>query len=149
MVENKTEIKISSAGFGYVKRGDPLMILNNISLEFCAGDFIGIVGLNGVGKSTFLRSLCGLQPLLNGSVFIEGENIEDLEPEELARKVSIVLTERIGGFNLTAYDVVAAGQLPYTDSFHRISDVHKKIISASIERCGVGPHVHKPVNELS
>jgi iron complex transport system ATP-binding protein len=149
MVEYQTEIEIRSGCFGYIKRGTLLTILHHISLGFITGDFIGIVGLNGVGKSTFLRSLCGLQPLLKGSVFIEGKNINEMEPVQLARKVSIVLTERIGGFNLTAYDVVAAGQLPYTDSFHRISVDHQKIILSAIERTGIGAHIHKPVSELS
>jgi len=143
------KIVIQNASLGYKKAGEDLVILKNINLDFYVGDFIGVVGLNGTGKSTLIKSLCGLLPLVGGSVFIEDKRIEDISLTELSKKIAIVLTEKIGGFNLTAYDVVSAGQIPYTNSFHQLKAENIANIDAAIKVCGIGDHQHKPVNELS
>lgn len=148
-MKGEKKIEVRKTSFGYKKAGRDITILRDIDLDFYAGDFVGIVGLNGVGKSTFLKSLCGLLPLLNGEIRIEGENISAISLTELSRKISIVLTEKIGGFNLTAYDVVAAGQIPYTNAFNQLKPEHSSVINSAIEACGIKDHVLKPVNELS
>lgn len=142
-------ISITNASVGYKKAGINNSVLSNINFKFYEGDFVGIVGLNGTGKSTLLKSLCGLLPLISGSVKLDGSAIGDLSLEEIARKVSVVLTEKIGGFNLTAYDVVASGQMPYTDSFNRLNKANLDIIESAVIQCGISDHRHKPINELS
>lgn len=142
-------ISIKNARLGYKKSGTEISVLKNIGLDFYAGDVIGIVGLNGVGKSTLLKTLCGLLPPLAGEVRLAGELITEIALSELAKKIAIVLTEKIGGFNLTTYDVVAAGQMPYTNSFNRLTKKHKEIIKAAIEVCGLKEHQFKLINELS
>ncbi|WP_317898882.1 ABC transporter ATP-binding protein [Aurantibacillus circumpalustris] len=148
-MNNNAKISLKHASLGYKKSSETIAILQNLNLDFHSGDFIGIVGLNGIGKSTFLKSICGLLPVLKGEVFIDGESILNSALTDLAKKISIVLTEKIGGFNLTAHDVVAAGQMPYTDSFHRLRQNNIDIISKAIEACGIKDHQWKPVNELS
>jgi iron complex transport system ATP-binding protein len=148
-MEKEQSILIKGASFGYKKTQGNLNILRGLNLNFYPGDFIGVVGLNGIGKSTFLKSLCGLLPILEGKVLIDGTTILELPLEELAKKIAIVLTEKIGGFNLTAYDVVAAGQMPYTNSFNKLEAQHRAVIDAAINSCGIKDHQFKPVNELS
>lgn len=144
-----SRIALKNATLGYRKTGADIAILKNVDLDFYPGDFVGIVGLNGTGKSTLLRSVCGLLPVLSGEICMEGKNLSDLSLTELAKKIAIVLTEKIGGFNLTAYDVVAAGQIPYTNSFNQLKEEHKAVINQAISTCGIRDHQHKPVNELS
>jgi len=147
---NSTQkISLKRASVGYKKNGRNIAILGDLNFDFFAGDFVGIVGLNGIGKSTFLKSVCGLLPLLNGEVFIDGENSSEISLVELSRKIAIVLTEKIGGFNLTAYDVVAAGQMPYTNSFNQLKPENISIINSAIELCGLKDHQFKPIVELS
>ncbi|MDI1356225.1 MAG: ABC transporter ATP-binding protein [bacterium] len=148
-MSRKEYIRIVNARMGYKKPGHTVDILHRVNLSFYAGDLVGIVGLNGVGKSTLLRSICGLLPLLEGEVVIEGREIRELSIEDLARKIAVVLTEKIGGFNLTLFDVVAAGQIPYTDSFHRLTNENRSIINSAIDRCGIKSFTEKPVTELS
>jgi iron complex transport system ATP-binding protein len=148
MAENE-KITLIDAALGYQKSGRDIAVLDHINLSFYEGDFVGIVGLNGTGKSTLLKSICGLIPLLSGDIHIGNHNINDLSLAALAKKVAIVLTERVGGFNLTAYDVVAAGQMPYTGSFNHLNREHLAVIASAIEQCGIRNHQHKPVNELS
>jgi len=139
-------IVIKNATLGYQK-SEP--VLHDLNLEFYPGDFIGIVGLNGTGKSTLLKSLCGLLPLISGSINLDGISIEAFSLQALAKKISVVLTEKINGFNLTAFDVVASGQMPYTDAFNRLSKQHISIVESAIYQCGIKGHSHKLMSALS
>lgn len=142
-------IAIRNASLGYKTSKGMNIVLPDVNLDFYAGDFIGIVGLNGSGKSTLLKSLSGLLPLLHGKIWIDEKDLGYLSLSDLAQKVALVLTEKIGGFNLTAYDVVAAGQIPYTNSFHQLKAEHAAIIESAIALCGLNEHQHKLLGELS
>ncbi|MCC6372405.1 MAG: ABC transporter ATP-binding protein [Bacteroidia bacterium] len=145
----EANIRLNGAALGYSNRKSQVLILENLNLEFFAGEFIAVVGLNGTGKSTLLKSMCGLLPLLEGDVFLDGQNLKSLELNQVASKIAVVLTEKIGGFNLNAFDAVAAGQMPYTNAFHQLKENHLEIINTAIETVGLKEHVHKPIQELS
>lgn len=145
----KKGIQINNADLGYKTQRNELVILKKISLQLNAGELIGIAGINGSGKSTLIRTISGLQPLLNGSVFVGGKNINSISREERAKLISVVLTEKIGGFNLNCYDAIAMGRIPYTDLFGTLTEVDKKIIERSINECGLQEHRNKLLNELS
>lgn len=142
-------IRIHSAVTGYPSHNGPAVVTRLNGIAFRRGEFVAVVGKNGTGKSTLLRSICGFQPLLAGSVLVEGGSVADYREYELARKLAVVLTERVGGFNLTVRDVVANGQMPYTDAFHRLRSEHLAKIDDAMKRCGVYEYSHKPVSELS
>ncbi len=142
-------IHIKNGTFGYKKNNHDLEILNGINLQCNAGDFIGMVGLNGSGKSTLLKSLSGILPILKGEILINNTSINSISNNDLAKKVSVVLTEKISGFNLTSFDAVAAGQLPYTNLFNKLEKKHLDIIYSAIETCGLKEHQHKLLSELS
>ena len=148
-MKERPSINLNHVRLGYKKPGVVLNVLNDIHLEFHSGDFVGVVGLNGTGKSTLLKTMCGLLPPLSGEVLIDGVTLSKLPLIELAKKVAIVLTEKIRGFNLTAYDAVAAGQMPYTDSFNRLGTTHMEVIEKAIVASGIKNHKHKLLNELS
>ncbi len=148
-MDKKECIVLKDASLGYKKTNASISILKHLNLTFYSGDFVGVVGVNGVGKSTLLKSLCGLLPVLEGEIFIDEQPISKLLLNELAKKIAIVLTEKIGGFNLTAYDAVAAGQMPYTNSFNRLEKENRVIIDQAIKICGITAHQHKLLNELS
>ena len=145
----KKGIEISNANMGYKTQENELVILKNISLHLTAGELIGIAGINGSGKSTLIRTICGLQPLLNGSVSLSGKQIDSIEREERAKIISVVLTEKIGGFNLSCYDAIAMGRMPYTNLFGALGEEDKRIIERSINECGLQEHRNKLLNELS
>lgn len=148
-MEAKTCITISDATLGYLKNSQNVEVLKNINLDFSTTDFIGIVGLNGTGKSTLLKTLCGLLAPLGGNININNKNYNQLSTLELAKQISAVLTEKISGFNLTCYDAVATGQLPYTNLFNTLTIQNRDAINNAIEICGLKNHQHKLLNELS
>ncbi len=148
-METKTCITINEATLGYKKNKQNVEVLKSINLQFNTTDFIGIVGLNGTGKSTLLKTLCGLLAPLNGNIHINNKDYNQLTTLELAKQISAVLTEKISGFNLTCYDAVAMGQLPYTNLFNTLTTQNYNIINNAIEVCGLKNHQHKLLNELS
>jgi len=148
-MQQQTIISIRNATMGYNKSGRPIDVLKELHLNFYPGDFIGIIGLNGVGKSTLLKSCCALLPLMSGEINIDGHLLNNISLEDLAKKIALVLTDKIGGFNLTVYDVVASGQMPYTDSFHRITEDNRKAIESAMNSCGVKKYQRQLIDELS
>ena len=148
-METTPRIILKDAAFGYTKNGQDQLVLEDISFSIRAGEFTGIVGLNGVGKSTFLRTLSGLLPLKHGEFILNNRSIHSYSTNELAREIAIVLTERVGGFNLSTFDAVAAGQMPYTDAFNRLKPENKTVINEAMRQCGITNHAHKALTELS
>ena len=90
-------------------------VASDISVSLQAGELVCLLGPNGAGKSTLLRSLAGMQPPIDGEVRLLGENIYKLAPQELAKRLSLVLTEKVDVGMLSAYTLVTLGRYPYTD----------------------------------
>ena len=91
-------------------------------MEIREGQLVGLLGVNGVGKSTLLRSISGIQPSLEGKVFLNGLEREEISPQELATKISLVLTEQPLSRNLRVGELVALGRQPYTNWIGSLSE---------------------------
>ncbi|THV59661.1 ABC transporter ATP-binding protein [Flagellimonas alvinocaridis] len=102
----------------------------NFSLE--AGTLCGIVGANGIGKSTLLRTLGSFQPKLEGRIYLKGKALEDHSPSEMAQKLSVVLTEPPASKNLTVQELIALGRQPYTNWLGSLTASDKEHINQSI-----------------
>ncbi len=143
------KIVLQNTSLGYHKSGEDLAILNNLNFTFYDSELIGVVGLNGVGKSTLLKSIAGLLPILKGRIELDGIEVTNNNVHELVKKISIVLTEKFGGFNLKLYDVVCAGMTPYTNAFNQLNQKQIEIVEAAIKSCGLEIFKHHLVDELS
>lgn len=146
---NKPFIIVREARFGYVQGTKQITVLTIDELELTSGNFYGLVGFNGTGKSTFIRSLCGLQPVLSGEILVDGKNIDLYDKTELAQLLAVVLTNRVGGFNLTVRDAVASARLPYTNWYNVLQDNDQKAIENAIAATGVGDLTNHYLNQLS
>jgi iron complex transport system ATP-binding protein len=120
-----------------------------LDLTIQAGQLICLLGPNGSGKSTLLRTLAGLQPPLEGQIEIEGVETGRLTPVQLAKRISLVLTDRVANHNLTVYSLVALGRYPYSGWLGLLSEADKKIIQWAIEVTGIGSFTNRKVYTLS
>ncbi|MYE54276.1 MAG: ABC transporter ATP-binding protein [Chloroflexi bacterium] len=100
---NEVALAAQSLAVGYkTGRFKSTMVLQDVDLELNRGEFVCMLGPNGTGKSTLLRTFGRMQPLLGGSVEIGGRNIHHLSNHALATLLSVVLTHRISVARLTA-----------------------------------------------
>lgn len=126
-----------------------IVVQAGITLRIDSGQFIALAGNNGCGKSTLLKTICGVIPLLKGTLLIDGKNAAELTAAQLASQVAVVLTDKISGFNLTAFDVVASGRIPYLNSFGILTEEDKSIVQSSMNSIGIFELCERSYDELS
>ncbi|MEZ4714068.1 MAG: ABC transporter ATP-binding protein [Caldilineaceae bacterium] len=108
-----------------------------------------LIGPNGAGKSTLMRTLAGMQPPLAGHVQLGGAPIDQIPAAELARRLAIVLTERVDVGNLSSYALAALGRHPYTDWRGHLSTHDETVVRNALITVGAAALAQRPVNELS
>jgi len=121
----------------------------NLNLSLEKGALVCLLGPNGAGKSTLMRTLCGMQKPLGGSVTLSGRDIHRIAPRELAKLLSVVLTERVSAGLLSAYELVALGRYPHTGWSGRLAEADHRAIRESIELVGAQDLAARPFSELS
>lgn len=133
---------------GYHSGGRKILVSDGLpELSVRAGQLICLLGPNGSGKSTLLRTLAGLQPALGGLVAIAGRT--GLSSAELARQISLVLTDRVGGNNLDVYSLVALGRYPWSGWLGVLAEPDKAVIRQAVGAAGIGPLLDRKVYTLS
>ena len=102
-------------------------VVKDVNLDINEGEILCIIGPNGAGKSTLLKTIATYLKPKSGVVYLDGGEIHNLKPKDLAKEMAVVLTERVNPGNMTGFDIVAIGRHPYTDLFGRLSKNDKKI----------------------
>ena len=138
-------IELKNISLGYDKR----VLLKNVSAKFNCGTTTALIGRNGTGKSTLLRAIIGFLPLLEGDIFLNGTNIKDVSPQQLAQQVAFVTTERVRISNLACRDVVALGRAPYTNWLGRMQKEDERIVMQSLEKVGMESYVLRTMDKMS
>ncbi len=151
MLENNQHIILATKDLviGYTSKKRNTIIASKINLELKKGELIGLVGANGIGKSTLLRTLTNVQKPLAGEVFINSKSINEYQPTELAKQMSLVLTEQVTSKNLSVFELIALGRQPYTNWVGSLSDQDLQVINNSISLTNLGDLKHKKCFELS
>ncbi len=129
-MEKKNNILYSSnLSIGYKSKKSIVTIAENLNLNFNEGKLINLIGANGIGKSTLLRTLTGIQKPLSGEVFLNNKNIQSYSALDLAQNLSVVLTDKLPPSNLSVFELVALGRQPYTNWIGKLSpqDIEKII----------------------
>lgn len=124
-------------------------VVEDISLSLPCGRLVCLLGPNGAGKSTLLRTLCGFQPPIAGTVTISGSDITTMSAAEVARLVSVVLTDRPLTPSLTAAEMVGMGRAPYTGFWGRLSDDDRRLVSEAMQTVGIAPLATRRMGQLS
>ena len=123
--------------------------LDNVNFSVREGEFIGILGPNGSGKTTALRAISRTLKPRVGTIFLDDENIYDIENREVAKNVAVVPQEGISTFDFTALDIVLMGRNPYIDRFRQESREDLAIAKRVMELTNTWSFAERPVNELS
>ena len=147
---NEVALAAHSLAVGYrVGRTKSRAVLQDIDLELHRGEFVCLLGPNGTGKSTLLRTIGKMQPLLAGSVEIGGRDIYHLSNHTLAMLLSVVLTDRLTVGRLTAYALIGLGRYPYTGWAAGLTEDDHRIIQWAIRATRSEDLAARDISELS
>lgn len=127
-------ISLSQLSVGYTLSHP---VISDINLELRSGQLACLIGENGIGKSTLLKTLTGFLPKLKGSLLLGNRDIESFSQRELARQVSIVLTQKPDVQNLTIEEIIGLGRSPYTGFFGRLRAEDRKVVDDAIDTMGI------------
>ena len=127
-------ISLSQLSVGYTLSHP---VISDINLELRSGQLVCLIGENGIGKSTLLKTLTGFLPKLKGSLLLGNRDIESFSQRELARQVSIVLTQKPDVQNLTIEEIIGLGRSPYTGFFGRLRAEDRKVVDDAIATMGI------------
>ncbi len=142
-------LELKDLATGYATRAEKKVVTDDINAELYKGELVCLIGPNGAGKSTLMRTISGTQKPLGGEVFLNGTNIYGIPPRQLAKKLSLVLTERVNAGMLSAYEVVALGRYPHTNWSGKLSQRDHEIIEEAIEMAGATELAQRSLSELS
>ncbi|BCY29638.1 ABC transporter ATP-binding protein [Flavobacterium okayamense] len=146
---SKTILHTKNLTIGYTKGKQKTVVQTNVSLTLNSGKLIALIGKNGIGKSTFLKTITGIIPPLDGEVELNNKNILSFETNALAQELSLVLTEALPSSDLTVYEIVALGRQPYTNWLGILTDEDKAKINEAIALTEIGNFIHKKHYEIS
>ncbi len=114
---------------GYQKR----IVVDNVNIDLKQGEILCILGPNGCGKSTILKTITDHLKLMGGTISLMGNDLNKMSNRERAKKMAVVLTDRINPEMMTAEDLVATGRYPHTNHFGKLNDIDIRVINESIE----------------
>lgn len=132
MKKKERTIEINDLSIGYINKKSRYVVADHIHSTIFSGELTCLLGANGIGKSTLLRTLIGFQPKLSGQIFIEGKEIEAYTEKELATLISVVLTERFDIKNMTARELIGLGRSPYTGFWGNLSEADERVVDEAI-----------------
>ena len=124
-------------------------LIENIALRVRRGQIVTLIGPNGAGKSTILKSIIRQLRILGGTVILDGASLEKMTERELARKMSVMMTERIRPDLMTCRDVVSAGRYPYTGRLGILSPEDEKKVDEALALVHAGELAGRLFSEIS
>jgi len=149
MKKQEETIKIKDLSIGYLSKKQKKVVAGQIRSTIFSGELTCLLGGNGVGKSTLLRTLSAFQPKLSGEIFIQGKEIGSYKEKELARVVSVVLTERLDIKNMTVTELIRLGRSPYTGFWGTTSPKDEEVIRQAISLVKIEELTARMVHTLS
>ena len=134
---------------GYSAKKGNSIIAENLNFSILKGELVALVGANGVGKSTLLRTLTGMQNGLNGEVIINDKSLTEFSAFQLATLLSVVLTEAPASKNLSVLEMVSLGRQPYTNWIGTLAEKDRKAINFALEATETKTLANRKCFELS
>ena len=128
MSMKEATIQINDLSIGYHSKNDTKLVASHITTTIYSGELTCLLGANGVGKSTLLRTLSAFQPRISGEIALLSRDIQDYSDKELSTIVGVVLTDKCEIRNMTVRELIGMGRSPYTGFWGRLGKEDKQIV---------------------
>lgn len=138
-------IRLENLSLGYGSR----TLIAGADAEIRRGALTALLGRNGTGKSTLLRAISGVQPVMSGRITIDGRDVKEYTPARMALTVATVTTERVRVADLRCRDVVALGRAPYTNWIGRMQQSDAEIVEQSLATVGMADYADRTMDRMS
>lgn len=135
----------ANLAFGY--RGHP--VGQGVTLTISAGEVLALLGPNGGGKTTLLKTMLGLLPPQDGTVSLDGRDLAAIPVRERARLVAYVPQSHQGTFAFTAFDLVLMGRTAHGGLFARPGERDRAVAASMLARLGIAHLSDRPVTMIS
>ena len=142
-------LKTNNLSVGYSKNNNEQIVVSKINIDITENKLIALIGKNGSGKSTLLKTLIGLNPKLDGNIILHDKNIEEYNQKQLSTKIAYVSSRIIEQNNLTVYNLISLGRLPYTNWFGYLTETDEQKIDEIINKLGISLLKNKEFSTLS
>ena len=133
---HRETVRVKKLTTGYKRQHEDVIISCELNETLMSGQLTCLLGPNGCGKSTILKTLSAFIPPLSGEIYIRGKEIRDYSSRELAKVIGVVLTDRLSTANMTAEELVATGRSPYTGFWGNNSREDKRIVDEAMRLTG-------------
>ncbi len=138
-------LKIKKMFAGYGEK----FVLNNINMTVDEGDFLGIIGPNGCGKSTLIRAITGVVNTVRGDILLDGRPISGMSRKDVAKNIAVVPQNTFIGFPFTTWEVVLMGRNPYVNRFESLKSEDYERAHLAVNTTGIEGLKDRRVNTLS
>ena len=142
-------VSLRSLVIGYTAKNSRKVVAADITADILPDQLTCLIGPNGVGKSTLLRTLSAFQPPLGGGVTINGQSLAQLSDRELSKLIGVVLTSKPDVQNMTVFELIALGRSPYTGFWGTLNADDREIVEESIRLVGIEALRDRMVQTLS
>jgi iron complex transport system ATP-binding protein len=145
---------LNNLTIGYSTKGNEKVVACGLNAAINSGELTCLLGQNGIGKSTLLRTLSAFQPALGGDVLLNTEgnhtsHLSSLTSHLLSRIIGVVLTEKLTIKNMTAEELIAMGRAPYTGFWGRLTEEDHQVVREAIRLVGIEPLAGRMIQTLS
>ena len=148
---------LKDLSIGYTAKGNKKVVASGLNAAINSGELTCLLGPNGIGKSTLLRTLSAFQPPLAGDVLLNIPNLHSnhisplssLTSHLVSRTIGVVLTEKLAIKNMTAEELIAMGRAPYTGFWGRLTEEDHQVVRESIRLVGIESLAGRMIQTLS
>ena len=142
-------IELRNLSIGYQTKHGIKTVATDINGTIRSGELTCLLGANGVGKSTLLKTLSSFQPKTGGEILLEGKELSEYNDKQLSRLIGVVLTEKPEVRNMTVRELVSLGRSPYTGFWGTCSNDDLQVVDEAIAMVGIEPLKKRMVHTLS
>ena len=146
---NNISIELKNLSIGYHTKQGKKVVASDITATLERGRLTCLLGENGIGKSTLLKTLSAFQPKMSGTIIVEGRELEQYSEKELARTIGIVLTEKPDVQQMTVRELVEMGRSPYTGFWGTLNDDDQKACEDAMTLVNIDHLKNRMVQTLS